>query len=239
MRYVLFAAANVLFAVALAPQVSLAAANVLLPKDSGNDQASFPNLGLSPSVPAPAVDQTKDSVSPSPDIKDAPDGAKTGAPAPSSDSPRIIQQTDPSITPSNSTLPNSLTISFGNKSSFGADDFALIGKKLGLSHKQISSSCALSLHGLLKTDKGSYVIGGGMSPQTVVAYDGTIKSAIMSAQALCLASGNLPPGDGVMIKMNDRFVVPLQSIGCSVPDFKASSLVITYDGSGKSQCVYK
>ncbi len=154
---------------------------------------------------------------------------------------RVLHQPDMSATMAQAgrNLPYSLTIGFSDKSFFGAKDVETINKKLGLSRDQVSSSCYLSVGGLLQTDKGSQMIAPGLSPQATVRYDGRIKNYLITSQALCLAGNNLPSGSGFLTEIGNRFVIPLQPITCSAPNSQVTGLTITYNGSGTSQCTYQ
>jgi hypothetical protein len=271
MRRILFTATCFLFVATFFPQGLRAASNVLLPKDSSNSSTSLPNLGLGDPAPAAAPAAVPAPASPSTptqatrpmeipgfpfcsDSKGSPDpNGKIPCPlddkkttkdySPPKDLGRIIHETDSSETlaQTSKNLPNSLVISFSDKSSFGAKDLEEIGSKLGLNSKEIPSSCTLSTQGILKTDKDTYIMGGGLSPKVTVRYDGVIKDFILRAQALCLVKGDPPtPESGFLVEINDRFVVPLQQINCEgLANRKISNLTITYNGSGTSPCAYK
>jgi hypothetical protein len=240
MRCALFVSAGVLFAALLSPHVSQAAGNVLLPRDDSGSSSALPNLGLSvtpkttapvAATPEPAKKQEAPETKPQATEKTAPSSA-------SSNPTRVIIETESSYQPG-STLPNSLTISMSDKSSFSKTDAAKITDKLGLSGDQIPSSCFLSARGAIKTDKSLYSTGIKSSPQVSVRYDGTITGYMLTAQALCLMAGPLPQKGGIIVKLGDRYVVPLQQINCPLPSGKVSDLIVVYDGSDKSLCAYQ
>jgi hypothetical protein len=155
--------------------------------------------------------------------------------------PSIIHEVDaPAAANSNPlNLPYSLTIYFSNRSSLSQADAGVIGNKLGLTPNQISSACYLSTRGALTTTTGHYLINIGLSPQPKVYWDGGVKSFLLIAEALCLAGPNLPHNNNTLVQLNDRFVIPLQSITCPPPIPRARSLIITYNGTQNAQCTYQ
>ena len=135
-------------------------------------------------------------------------------------------------------LPYNLTISFSGKSFFGEKDAQAISQKLGLSRKEIPVSCNLTLSGIVHTDKGNSIIVSDALPPVSIRYDGIIKSYVLVANAMCTAA-TLPPGSGYIRQYGDRYDVALQQISCTPPNRQVTSLLITYDGSGTSQCDYQ
>jgi len=155
---------------------------------------------------------------------------------------RILHQPDNSqiLSQMNGNLPYGITISYSGQSVFGAKDVQEISSKLGLGREQIASGCSLALSGIVQTSKGSYVIDSGLRGQASVKYDGTIQSYLLAPRAMCAPDGKLPPGSGFITEIGGRYVVPLpNSIDCPVPNRQSTGLVVTYDGSGKSGCVYQ
>jgi len=153
----------------------------------------------------------------------------------------VVHQADTSDLTAEATkdLPYGLTIRMSGQSIFGANDVQQITQKLGLGHDQVASSCILTVRGLLQTDKGTYIIDGGASPQVALRYDGVIKNYLMSGNALCAADPNLPQGSGFLTEIGGRYSLPLQMINCPAPNRQASQLMITYDGGKSAQCVYQ
>jgi hypothetical protein len=153
----------------------------------------------------------------------------------------IIHQQDMSqaLTQANAGLPYALTIALSNRSVFGAKDVQEISTKLGLSRDQIASACAMSVQGIVQTSKGSYIFDSGTSSQANIHYDGTISSYLMSARASCAVASKLPPGSGFLTEVGGRYIIPLQPIDCVSPNRQSPGLIVTYDGSGKSQCSYQ
>jgi hypothetical protein len=152
----------------------------------------------------------------------------------------VIHQSDSSdmLAQAQKDLPYTLTISMSDKSIFGAKDAQEIQNKLGISSNKDASSCILTVRGIMRTDKGVYPLSGKATSQVNVNYDGIIKSYLMSGRALCTVSGELPAGSGLLTEIGDRYSIPLQSITCPAPKRQVTTLTITYDGSGTSQCVY-
>jgi hypothetical protein len=135
-------------------------------------------------------------------------------------------------------MPYNLAIAIDNKSSFGAQDIQKITSTLGLSRNQIPQSCILTLRGLLRTDKGGYIIDGPMSPQALTYYDGVIESFMMNTTALCYAT-TLPPGAGLIVQVGGgRYKVDLGAVNCPAPTRQVTQLFITYDGSPHAVCTY-
>jgi hypothetical protein len=249
-------------------QASWASGNVLLPSDgssSSQNSTSLPNLGLVPNTPSantvntvntgpllpvnpPPAFQTKGTndggMSPAPikeqDILSPVDKASAAHLPPGAIPTQIIHQPDTSsyLTDNPGNKPYKMTLSISNRSIFGAGDVAAITKKLGLTQSQITSNCVLSLRGLMMTDKDSILIDGGTTPQAIAYYDGAIHHYVITAAALCTAD-HLPPGIGLVTEEGDRFFVPLQAINCPPPTRQSAQLIITYNGSGSSQCVYQ
>ncbi|MGB9151551.1 MAG: hypothetical protein WCD70_00495 [Alphaproteobacteria bacterium] len=151
----------------------------------------------------------------------------------------IIHQPDLStvMADAGKNLPYSLTVSIGGGSVYSAKDIQKIRSKLGLSTDDIASACIMTVRGIVRTDQGSYLLSGNVSPQAVVHYGGMIKSYIMSAHALC-AANNLPSGGGFLTETNGRFSIPLQPIHCAPPNQQVTSLTVTYNGGNTSQCSY-
>ncbi|MFA4994643.1 MAG: hypothetical protein WC521_05000 [Bdellovibrionales bacterium] len=242
MRRILLAATGVLFAALLIPQASHAVGNVLLP---GGSSSSLPNLGLSvtPKTPAPApapaptAEPKKKPEIPAP-VTPPKVVEKPPVPAQPAGPTRIITQDEASFQ-GGENLPYSLTIAVSEKSAVSTSDVAKISDRLGLTHEQVSSSCFLSLRGMLKTDKSLYSIGGRLSPQATVRYDGTIQRYMMTAQAMCLAN-QIPPKGGIIVKMKDRFIVSLQQVNCKPPESgRPASLIVVYKGSDAAECSYQ
>ena len=136
-------------------------------------------------------------------------------------------------------LPYALTMSIGPKSVFGSKDVQTIQDKLGMSRDEIGQSCILTLSGMLQTDKGSYMIASGATPQVTVRYDGMIKDYMMLGMAKCAYSGKLPPGSGFLTLIDGRFNIGLSLVKCDPPNRQVSELVVTYDGTPKSRCQYQ
>ncbi len=259
MSRVLFATAAFFFSLSSA----YAAGNVLLPdQNSGGNNAPLPNLGLSPYVkPAPGS-KTKETGLPNLGLTPAP------LPAPSADSSKPKEQklktdaakkteTPKKSTPQkpadivrrdklpgtepDKTLPRALDVSLGENSSLSLKDLRILREKLGLENEDISSSCSLVVRGSLITDKGTYTIGDGFSAQTTVYYDGLIRNYSMAMMASCLADErNLPPSNTSILKLKNRFLVPLNPVLCPAPASKKIpvALVITYNGGRTPQCDY-
>ncbi|MDE1900809.1 MAG: hypothetical protein KGI37_04080 [Alphaproteobacteria bacterium] len=152
----------------------------------------------------------------------------------------IIHEADVSamLAAQSASLPDSLTISIGGQSFFGAKDVETIHDKLGLSQNQVATSCILTVRGIVQTSKGAAIINGGNAAQVAVRYDGTIKGYFMSATALCTA-GHLPDDAGFLTEIGGRYDITLQAISCPAPTRQTQQLVITYDGTATSRCDYQ
>jgi len=267
MRYSSLVSFGLFCLASLMPQASEAAGNVLLPSTSNSSgtSSSLPNLGIS--TPAPATPNPSDTpplpaavTAPLPDVSPMQSPATIAVtPAISGSVPHpsaeeiarvpagtvptmIIHQPDESETfrQLDNELPNSLTLSISGKSYFGARDVEEISNKLGLSRDQVMHSCILTVRGLLQTSKTARPLLGGASPQVTVRYDGSITGYLMTAHAMCLADpSKLPTNSGMLVETNGRFTVGLQQIDCPPPNRQVSTLNITYDGSGTSQCAYE
>ncbi|MDR3425116.1 MAG: hypothetical protein P4M13_08640 [Alphaproteobacteria bacterium] len=206
-----------------------------LPPQSAPDAAKAPQTGtLEQTPPPPAPDATQEPVSPA-DLRKAQDLPKGVMPT------IVMHVNDTSDTNAQifNALPHKLTVSFGPSSYLGARDMQVIGDKLGLDPSGVSSACSLSLFGLLQTNKGSYILDAGLGAQAIVHYDGIIKNNMITARAMCALNHAPPQGKGILTEMKDRYIVNLQQIQCASPLRQTSTLTVTYDGSGRSLCVYQ
>ncbi|MDR3423840.1 MAG: hypothetical protein P4M13_02005 [Alphaproteobacteria bacterium] len=258
MRYSVFAVLGLFATATIAPVTAHAAGNVLLPSTSTNSGTPMlPSLGLGD--PATTSNDTSAATQTPADTNQT-DTTQTSTPALSSSRavstiskeeaaglppgaiPTTVMHT-PDISSyqekAGKDLPYTLTLSMSGKSIFGANDVQKITSRLGLRRSRVASSCILAMRGLMQTDKGAYILEGGTSPKIKVHYDGMIKNYQMAAQAWCTVDNKLPLDSGVLTEMNNRYDIPLEQITCPVPNQQVTSLTITYDGSGTSQCVYK
>ncbi|MDD3371387.1 MAG: hypothetical protein PHE27_06125 [Alphaproteobacteria bacterium] len=134
-------------------------------------------------------------------------------------------------------LPKQIKILFSSKSTLNKKDAAKLQRKLGITAKEIASSCYLAPTGVLTTTKKPYVIESNMAAEAIVPYDGNITGYSLRALALCILNKPLPTNAGVVVKLNDRYSVPLSTIKCEAPTTsKPKELSITYDGTRSSNC---
>ncbi len=227
------------------------AANVLLPKDTGASSegtSSLPNLGLSvkpdtrskftesnSSLVDKKIQELKKNGAAKVETKKNTNNADSNK----NNSLNVTQKTDISglYAVRDKNLPNALTISMSKQSSYGANDTAAISGRLGLKAGQIPSSCLLSVDGRLYTERGEREIYGGASSQVSVRYEGGATGVALNARALCIVNGNIPAGSQVT-KIDNRYVIPLQSFSCPPPRAANANLVVTYDGAA-AKCDYR
>lgn len=245
-----------------------AEANVIVPTGIQHTE-NLPNMGISPSVKTkkgkkilsgveiptgegktattPYI-RKKDATLPSIFTKDLKKSdryyARRGIVIPQWGPTYIMEKKDTSelIKQTTKDLPHPLTITLDKKSFYSSRDLEDILSRLELHPKQVFMSCYLSLTGLIETTKGKYLFGGGVSPSSDLRYDGKITGYRMLAQAICPAIDRklLPAKSGGIVKINDRFALPLQVISCPPPPGGlASKLDVLYLNGKAVQCRYK
>ncbi len=136
-------------------------------------------------------------------------------------------------------LPLKLSFHFSDHSTLSAEDAATVTRQLGLSTKEISASCFLSLRGTLLTERGNAIISGMETGAPTANYDGAIKNVILLVEAVCPMPKKLPAGAGVVNQYGERAVVDLGSVFCTPPTHQSSVATVSYNGTAHTSCAYQ
>ncbi|MDD3030494.1 MAG: hypothetical protein PHS57_09545 [Alphaproteobacteria bacterium] len=221
---------------------SWALTSVLLPKDTTDDPASLPNLGLTVRSPEPHTSSSA-SKAENPLLPDLSAQAQPIPSASEKPSLQIIDREDSARSKDRpgKERPYELTVSLGKNSRYGAVDIATIQRKLGVRRQKIAKACRLSFRGTLWTTDGMFAVRESAAPTLRVPYGGTIKTASLTAKALCrIEKDDLPSNLERVVRVSGLYEVSLKAFKCRAPSgSRAKTLTITYNGNTDATCDYE
>lgn len=125
-----------------------------------------------------------------------------------------IPEPPPLVENPNASKPShNISIAF-TEHTWNDSDIAQVNKVLGLDKDKIPSLCHIHASGSVITDIGSYPVDAGPASRTDIGYDGALHNIMLGVQALCKAVP-LPPNQGFIREMGDKYVVDLGTIFCT------------------------
>lgn len=134
-------------------------------------------------------------------------------------------------------MPMSALVELSQQSTWSTTDLATLTQKLGITGSRATSACRISLNGMLITDKTPGLIDSRGTTSTVVHFDGQVRSIIIGTRALCDTGTAPPEGAGVLQKMGNLFVVPLNSALCRAPaNGQVKRITITHGYGTVDEC---
>jgi hypothetical protein len=251
-----------MFIAGMLPLEAHATGNVLVPStDSGSSSSA--NLGLVPANPSPPSPAPANAAPQAPQLPTMPSPPTTAPaqsmslpytplpqPAPNTTipamqsaapQPQIVKLPAMPIMPPTTTaaMPNNVSVNIDGK--WGASTLKHVSDQLGIPADKVSSTCQISLTGILMTDKGGAPFNANMSTHAVVNYGGKIKSLMAVPMAFCNRAFPVPSNKGPIFQVGDKYFLSLGSGICQLSDGAAppSKILLVSHDDGSLTCQYQ
>jgi len=131
-------------------------------------------------------------------------------------------------------------VEFGNKN-WDARDIDAVVAKLGIDKAKVPSQCYVQATGSVVTDEMVNDVNTGTQLQADVGYSGALRTLTATIIALCKA-GDLPPNQGFVMQIGNRYKVDLDAVHCNLPDNAAPKRIVIDRSSNKimgSICLFE